>query len=155
MNRVRRETKRIPLAKLRAMTASANADRRLLAIMLMQKQTSHRKIEPYLTIGREMIEDADNDCRWQALILVGEYIQTKPKLVWETVKRYGISDDDDLRAGVACVLLEHLMEHHPRYRPQAKRISSKSKQFADTLSTCWDFNEGSRELIPARRNAAR
>ncbi len=123
------------------MAASSFADKRLLALMLMRRQAGSRKLSSYLTIGRGMIDDGDNDCRWQALILLGEDIRNSPEQIWDIVKNYGTSKDADMRAGVACVLREHLIEHHPTYRQLSKRIAGKSKLFADTLATCWDFNE--------------
>lgn len=128
------------MMQLCQMATSRNVNQRLLALMLMQQQAGQRKLQSYLDFGRDMIDDLDNDCRWQALILVGKYIQTKPKVVWETVKKYGVSDDDDMRAGVASVLLEHLIEHHPSYRRLSERIARKSKPFEDTLRMCWDFS---------------
>lgn len=70
-----------------------------------------------------------------------EFIETYPDDIWPIIKHYGHSDDEDMRAGVACILLEHLLEHHRRrfYR-RAKRLASKSSKFKYTLDMCWPFN---------------
>ena len=40
----------------------------------------------------------------------GESIATNPESVWQVVAEFGNSPDDDMRAAIACVLLEHLLE---------------------------------------------
>jgi len=84
-----------------------------------------------------MIDDSNNTCRWQALIVVGEFIKTHPDDVWPVIEQYGQHKDKDMRTGVACVLLEHLLEHHRRrFGRRAERLASKSPKFKYTLDMC-------------------
>lgn len=96
-----------------------------------------------LARARGWIGHANNDVRWQALIAVGEWIETDPDVVWEVVVEHGQSEDEDMRAGVATVLLEHLLEDHfDAYFPRVRRrIEGRAHRLADTLSRCSAFGE--------------
>ena len=39
--------------------------------------------------------------RWQAIIDVGEYIESGPELIWEFVAHWGTHPQDDLRMAIA------------------------------------------------------
>ena len=57
------------------------------------------------------------DPRWQAIIAVGEYVQTEPEAVWRFIRRWGGHPQEDLRDAMAdvfgirpkitCVVREH------------------------------------------------
>ena len=103
----------VTAAELRRLTANPVALGRLRALWLMRRQIEERGLRAaYLKLARPLIADEDNDCRWQALIVVGEFIETQPEEVWRVVRKYGASPDEDMREAVACVLLEHLLEYH-------------------------------------------
>jgi streptomycin 6-kinase len=91
--------------------------------------------------ARGLIAHESNDVRWQALIAIAEWIPTAPDAVWDVVAEFGESEDEDMRGGVATVLLEHLLEHHydtilPRVRA---RLEQHAPQLADTLRVCFVF----------------
>jgi hypothetical protein len=78
------------------------------------------------------------DPRWQAIIRIADHLREQPEPVWSFTLKWGRHAQADLRAAVATVLLEHLLEHHfelvyPRVRDAARR----STRFRDTLSRCW------------------
>ncbi len=56
--------------------------------------------------------EGKRDPRWQAIIRVGEFIETQPEAVWQFTHRWGKHAQRDLRSAVATCLLEHLLEHH-------------------------------------------
>ena len=114
-----------------------------MSLLLMRKQIREKGLRTaYFDLARKMVEDTTNNCRWQALIVIGEFIETDPEAVWPVVCRYGVSEDDDMRAGVATVLLEHLLEHHQdSYAEEVERLSAESPLFADTRDRCWDFSK--------------
>lgn len=93
--------------------------------------------------ARGLISHADNDVRWQALIALGEWIRSRPDVVWEVVLEHGQSEDEDMRAVVATILLEHPLEHHfADYFPLLReRIEGGAPLLAHTLGTCWPFGE--------------
>ena len=106
----------------------------------------------YFSLAKRMIDDPDNDCRWQAIIIVGEFIETHPSGVWKVVVRYGRSEDDDMRSAVATVLLEHLLEYHfQTFFPRVKRETFRSPLFADTLARCSAFGQAKRNWQKVER----
>ncbi len=79
--------------------------------------------------------EGKKDRRWQAIIRVGDYIQTEPEEVWQFVRRWGSHKQEDLRVGIACCLLEHLLEYHfDLIFPLVKQAAAESKLFADTFT---------------------
>lgn len=73
--RVRAHKEHVPITTLRRMCASQSAIIRLTSLLTMRRQIEHgRGTIGYMRLGRKMIDDKDNTCRWQALIVVGEFI---------------------------------------------------------------------------------
>lgn len=82
------------------------------------------------------------DRRWQAIIRVGDYVESNPEEVWQFVRRWGTHKQEDLRNAIACCLLEHLLEYHfAMILPRVKQTAEESKLFADTFSRCWKFGQ--------------
>jgi hypothetical protein len=131
-------------ANLAEMATSADVSRRLEALRLMRERiAAGRSPRTFFDLARSLIDDPNNNCRWQAVIVVGESIEEAPEKVWEVVCEFGISEDEDMRDAVATVLLEHLLEHHfaaffPRLE---KKIKEGAPLLADTLKSCWPFGE--------------
>jgi len=95
--------------------------------------------------------DGRRDPRWQAIIAVGEFIESEPEAVWRFVRRWGTHPNQDLRAAIATCLLEHLPERKfDLVFPRVDRLTRSNKRFADTLSLCWKLGQAERP-----RNAAR
>lgn len=137
------------------MVDSRDADTRLLAVLVMRNQIYLRRPLPgYLDLAELTIPDADNTCRWQAMIVVGEYIKSQPERVWRIVEEYGAHRSADMRAAVATVLLEHLIDVNPsRYRPRAEALAARSSRFAHTLRTCWCDDEWAERRLAVVREA--
>ena len=84
----------------------------------------------------------DEDPRWQAILEVGNYIQSDPKDVWGFVVAWGGHSQEDLRDAVASVLLEHLLEHHfDLIFPRVERAAKMDLRFADMFRRCWKFGQ--------------
>jgi hypothetical protein len=95
--------------------------------------------------------EGQRDPRWQAIITVGEFVETEPEAVWAFVERWGKHPSKDLRAAIATCLLEHLLEYHFNLLfPRVERLVRTSKRFAETLSWCSKFGQAKKA-----RNAAR
>jgi hypothetical protein len=89
-------------------------------------------------VGRE----GELDPRWQAIIAVGEFIESDPDAVWQFVARWGCNPDDDLRSAIATCLLEHLLEYHfDHLFPQISALARSDKFFARTVAMCWKFGD--------------
>jgi hypothetical protein len=128
--------------RLAARAASADASSRLGVLRFLREQmTSGERPPYYFDLARSLIGDPDNDCRWQAMIVIGEFIADNPEGVWDVICEFGVSEDDDMRAAVSTILLEHLLEHDfARYFPSVKeRVESGARLLADTLRNCWIF----------------
>src|SRR5437763_13581729 len=79
-----------------------------------------------------------SDPRWQAIIAVGEYIESEPEAVWEFICRWGGHPQRDLRDAIATCLLEHLLEHHfATYFPRVEQMALADPLFGDTFLGCW------------------
>ena len=52
------------------------------------------------------------DPRWQAIILVGTFIESHPEVVCDFALRWAKRRGRDLAAAIHCCLIEHLLEHH-------------------------------------------
>src|SRR5436305_1418883 len=91
--------------------------------------------------------DGAEDPRWQAIIDVAEFIESEPIQVWEFAKRWGSSDQEDLRSAIATCLLEHLLEHHFELLfPKVEAATVGNGNLVETLRMCWTFGEAA---VPA------
>jgi len=105
--------------------------------------------------------DDGPDPRWQALIALAAHIETAPQQVWEFARRWGGSEDEDLRDAVATLLLEHLLEYHFESLFSAIEVEvARSATFADCFSRTWPLGQaespGNRvrfELLKERASA--
>ena len=131
--------RREPLAGLKAMLAGRSHARHLLAFRLMLRQLRAGQPADYFDLARPFVDEGSRDCRWQALVVCGESIATRPEDVWTLVAEHGPSQDEDLRTGVATVLLEHLLElDFERYFPRvAAAVRDGASGLAETLRLCW------------------
>jgi len=148
------------LKDLAKMAGSGQDLQRLQALRMMREEiAAGGRPEHYLPIACPLIGDTNNDCRWQALIVVGESVESNPAAVWDVICQHGESPDEDLRTGVATVLLEHLLEYHfDEYFPLLKeRIEAGSGMLRDTLRRCWAFGQAEprwQEVIELTRPSA-
>jgi hypothetical protein len=86
--------------------------------------------------------DEGQDPRWQAIIAVGEYIQSEPEAVWGFIRRWGGHPQEDLRDAVATCLLEHLLEcHFAAYFAKVEALALADPLFGATFRRCWQFGQ--------------
>jgi hypothetical protein len=84
--------------------------------------------------------EGEPDPRWQAVLAVGEFIETDPEPVWSFVLRWGCSSDADLRMAIATCVLEHVLEHHfEAFITRIEKAAQSNHFFASTVSSCWNF----------------
>ena len=95
--------------------------------------------------------DGEEDPRWQAMIAVGDFVETEPDMVWSFAQRRGTSPDDDLRSTVATLLLKHLLEHHFDVMiGSVEQPARNNELFADTVCRCWKFGQTKEPTRAAR-----
>jgi len=86
--------------------------------------------------------EGETDLRWQRIIDIGTYIESEPDAIWAFVERWGIHEDEDLRAAIATCLLEHLLEHHfATVFPRVERLATSNALFADTFVRCYRLGQ--------------
>jgi hypothetical protein len=86
--------------------------------------------------------EEEEDPRWQAIIVIGEFVEKEPEAIWPFVLRWGSHEDEDLRAAVATLLLEHLLEYHfDLIFPRVELAARRNKWFGKTTTQCWKFGQ--------------
>jgi hypothetical protein len=125
---------------------------RILLVSLTKAMTVTRAIrEANAILPGRAAPDGQIDPRWQAIIAVGEFVDSEPEAVWRFTRRWGSHRNQDLRAAIATCLLEHLLEHHfDLLFPRVERLARSDRRFADTVRRCWKLGQSTR-----RRNSAR
>jgi len=84
------------------------------------------------------------DPRWQAIIVVGEFVESEPEAVWEFVRRWGGHPQEDLRMAIATCVLEHLLEHHfAAYFARVEELAVADPLFGDMFGRCAPFGQSS------------
>jgi hypothetical protein len=91
--------------------------------------------------GRAAAEE-ESDPRWHAIMNIGDFIQEDPDAIWPFILRWGVNEDEDLRAAIGVLLLEHLLEYHfVRFFPLVEETAQKSPLFANTFLKCWKLGQ--------------
>ncbi len=86
--------------------------------------------------------ETGRDPRWQAIIAIGEFIESDPEPIWQFVAKWGAHDDEDLRDAVACCLLEHVLEERfDAYFPRVEALATEDLQFGDMFCRCWKMGQ--------------
>jgi hypothetical protein len=76
------------------------------------------------------------DPRWQAIIKIGEFIESEPEVIREFICEARQTNDEDLQAALACCLLEDLIEEHPEYKSRAEDLALRDACFSKLLKLC-------------------
>jgi hypothetical protein len=86
--------------------------------------------------------EGEEDARWQAIIVIGRFIEDEPEAVWPFVLRWGSHEDEDTRTAIATCLLEHLLEYHfDLIFPRVEAAARSNVWFAKTTAQCWKFGQ--------------
>ena len=154
--------KKVSFAEITRLCGSSDGRDRLLGLLLMRREIGRgAPTAKYFPIAKHMITDSNNKCRWQALIVIGECIESCPDEVWKIVQEYGDAKDDDLRTAIGVVLLEHLLEFNfDKFFPLVREEVSQGKiRFLDTLQRCFlsddNYREQKKKMVNYLRNATR
>lgn len=87
--------------------------------------------------------ESELDLRWQAIIGVGEFIESDPLPVWQFTRRWAPGADADLQDALATCLLEHLLQHHfVLIFPLLDQAARDDRSIAELVVRCWAFGEG-------------
>ena len=80
------------IRELRRQLRSTTRDTRLVALTRMRKQIEATGLRKgYFELAKAITMDSDSTCRWQATIIIGEFIETAPDRVWPVARQLGMS----------------------------------------------------------------
>lgn len=90
-----------------------------------------------------LIPDRSSYVRWDSLAILGDYVETHPDRLWPLVLKWGSVKNYRIREGIACGVLEHILEHHfHTFFPKAVEYVEKGhRRFAYTLAYCGKFGQ--------------
>jgi len=131
---------------LRSELQGAVRDRRLLALVRVRQQIERNGLRNgYFSLVEPLTFDPDSNCRWQATLVIGEFIETQPDKVWKVARELGRSAKADIRMAAATVLLEHLLEHYPSRMGSLfeKELKLGDRSLASAISFCANFGKTS------------
>jgi hypothetical protein len=90
--------------------------------------------------------EGERDPRWQAIIVIEDFVQEEPDAIWSFILRWGGSADEDLRDAVATCLLEHLLgRHFSCFFPRVEETARSNALLADTFLRCWKVGQSKDE----------
>jgi hypothetical protein len=141
MNNVR-NSKTPEVQTIKTDLSSPDSDARLRALLhIRQTIESGGQQNELFELAKNHITDSDNDCRWQSIIIIGQFLDIRQQDIWEIILRFGSSNDSDMRTAIATILLEHFFEHNPdsfdkRFMDLKEEIHKGNKNLLDTLSLC-------------------
>jgi hypothetical protein len=86
------------------------------------------------------------DPRWQAILVIEDFVREEPEAVWSFVERWGRHPSQDLRQAIATCLLERLLAHHfDILFPRVEQLAKENRLFAETVGMCWLLGQAERE----------
>ena len=87
--------------------------------------------------------DGENDPRWQAIIKIGNFVESEPEAIWPFVLKWGsLPNEEDLSNAIATLLLEHLLDHHfDLIFPRVESAVRSDVWFANTFARCWKLGQ--------------
>ena len=99
-----------------------------------------------IRLAGKLARDRRTPVRWGALECLEHYVETHPRRIWPVAAQLGRSPDPDLRGGVACALLEHLLQYHyDTYFPKIRdKIESGDQKMLEMLGICYRFGQAER-----------
>jgi hypothetical protein len=90
----------------------------------------------------EVAPDGEEDPRWQAIMLIEEFVEAEPEAILPFVLKWGSHEQEDLRTAIAVLLVEHLLEFHfDLVFPRIEKASLESTLFADTFLRAWKLGQ--------------
>jgi hypothetical protein len=132
------------LRELRSELNSRDRDRRVTALMRIRRQIRTTGLrQSYFDLASRHIQERDSTCRWQATIVIGEFIEASPDRVWPIARELAKSANADIRMASATVLLEHLLQYHPaKMIPKFKaEMASGNRRFSSSVASCDNYGK--------------
>jgi len=104
----------------------------------------------------EVAPKGEEDSRWQAIMLVEDFVETEPEAILPFVLKWGCHEQEDLRDAIAVLLVEHLLEFHfESIFPHIETASLENALFGDTFLRAWKLGQAKEPENSARFEALR
>jgi hypothetical protein len=93
-----------------------------------------------------LIPDRSSEIRWGGFQLLSALVEFSPEEIWPLTVSWGSVKNRSIRAGIACFVLEHLLEHHfSTFFPRVSDlIEDGNAEFAYTLACCLRLGQAER-----------
>jgi hypothetical protein len=130
--------------ELRALLESGSDEQKLFALKEVRNRISNGETFSFFDLAKALVESGNNDIRWQAIIVIGEYIPRghRNEDIWNVIVQH-LGIDEDMQDALATVLLEHLLEHH--FDWTVNKIESALEHdgawLVDVVKRCWRFGQ--------------
>lgn len=130
------------IAGIKALLKSPDYAERLRSLFHMRRVLNESGLNDHIfRLAQGTINDPNNDCRWQSLIIIGSFIEKEPYEIWKIILKYGSSTDEDMQTAISTLLLEHFFEVHPQLFenlfPEITRVVIQgNKNLLNCLSLC-------------------
>ena len=138
------DPRRRTIQDLREELHSPIRDMRLRALVRIRKEIERSGLRnSYFNLAEPLTLDPDSNCRWQATIVIGEFIETQPDRVWRVARALGQSAKADVRVASSTVLLEHLLQHYPTRMASLfeRELMSGDRRLASAISFCGNLGK--------------
>ena len=104
----------------------------------------------------EVAPDRQEDPRWQAIMLIEDFVEDEPEAILPFVLKWGVNESEDLRSAIACLLLENLLKFHfELIFPRVQEAAIANPLFADTFLKSWRLGQAKEEPHSTRFDALR
>ncbi len=92
-----------------------------------------------LDLAEVLVLDPAPNVRWRILVAIEDFAERCPERIWPFVVKWGSVLNRDIRQGVACCILEHILEFHwDEYFAESRAVIDRGNiRFAYALSFCW------------------
>ena len=137
---------RLTITEIRELCSSSSSVQRLSGILAMRNQRLGGRPKTYLKIAESLLLDRSDKCRWQASIVVGDFIDSDPEAVWSVVDRFIRRGETRGSDALSLCVVEHLLEQDfQRYFPRLKALWHDGHDLAkELLEYCWAFGDAKR-----------
>ena len=130
-------------------SSTALKDRRLCINYLRTSYEVPQNLRFVIGLCDKMIPDRSHYVRGQSFIILGDFVRDYknprpcPDKIWPLIVKWGSVKNKDIRTGVACFLLEHLLQYHfDKFFPKVKEvIESGNRRFGYTLAYCYKLGQ--------------
>jgi hypothetical protein len=104
----------------------------------------------------EVAPEGEEDPRWQAIMLIEDFVETEPEAILPFVLRWGRHEQEDLRTAIAVLLVEHLLEFHfQSLFHHIEKASLEDALFGDMFLRAWKLGQAKEPENSARFEALR